>query len=275
MCADRDREVVTRAPAGVEDRGMVENSSPAPARRAGSRAARAAAAGLAAAALLLVAGCGDEVTAGPASSPSVVTPSDAPSPSASPSPAPSPSAPSPSPEPSTEPEPEPSATDGPADETPAPGGGGEVPQEATTEQQESSGTGGALSVVEVRTARHEGFDRVVVELAAGPDAPADAAPGWFSRYTDEAVQETSLEPLDVDGEVYLDLFVRGLGYPFDTGVEELVGSTPGSGTSFVEEVYVGGVFEGQAQVVVGLSEEVPYTVSRLSDPPRVVVDLYG
>jgi hypothetical protein len=273
MCADRDREVVTSAPAGVEDRGMVENSSPAPARRAGSRAARAAAAGLAAAALLLVAGCGDDVTAGPASSPSVVTPSDAPSPSASPSPAPSPSAPSPSAEPSAEPQP--SATDGPADETPAPGGDGAVPEEATTGEQEASGTGGALSVVEVRTARHEGFDRVVVELAAGPDAPADAAPGWFSRYTDEAVQETSLEPLDVDGEVYLDLFVRGLGYPFDTGVEELVGSTPGSGTSFVEEVYVGGVFEGQAQVVVGLSEEVPYTVSRLSDPPRVVVDLYG
>jgi hypothetical protein len=39
------------------------------------------------------------------------------------------------------------------------------------------------------------------------------------------------------------------------------------------EVAIGGVFEGQKQVFLGLTEEVPVRVARFEGPERVVIDL--
>ncbi|WP_299036488.1 hypothetical protein [uncultured Pseudokineococcus sp.] len=245
-----------------------------------SRAARATASGAVAAGLLaLLLGCGgDGVTAGPAISPAAATTPRAPETTggaadagtaegttgAGEPDAPSTGAAS-TPVPSTTPASSP-ATDA-----------GATPEDLRAPQEHDAGTGtseqeavgGGLSVVDVRTGRHEGFDRVVLELA-GEDG---GEPGWHAHYVDEPTQDGSGAPLQVTGSSHLAVVVRGLGYPFETGQDEVLGSTSGEGTELVREVLVGGVHEGQAQVVVGLDEEAPYRITRLADPPRVVVDV--
>ncbi|MEJ5946009.1 hypothetical protein WDZ17_11975 [Pseudokineococcus basanitobsidens] len=252
---------------------------PAAARRRFSRAGGACLVGVL---LSGAAGCGGaEVTAGPAASAAV---SDSATPGA-PTPLPTSSSPAstspagpttdvdaaPTSGPGSRPTPSSTTTaalSGPAE---ADEDALDVPEGAGTAPSEQAAGGGPLSVVAVRSARHDGFDRVVLELAG--EEPGE--PGWYARYVDEPTQEASGAPLDVEGDAFLELSVRGTGYPFDTGQDELLGTVPGQGTDLVREVLVGGVFEGQAQVVVGLSEEVPYVVTRLQDPPRVVLDLVG
>lgn len=142
-------------------------------------------------------------------------------------------------------------------------------EDAGTGLSEAEATGGDLSVVDIRTARHGGFDRVVLDLAG----EGGGEPGWYARYVAEPVQEASGAPLEVTGSSSLAVAVRGLGQPFDTGQDELVGSRAGEGTELVREVLVGGVHDGRAQVVVGLDAEAPYRVVRLSGPPRLVIDV--
>jgi len=253
--------------------------------RTRTRAARAAVGGAVVTGfLVLLAGCGgDGVTAGPAASPvAATTPASTTTP---------PSTTTPTTETATTP-----TTGGTSAGSPssAPGDGGgaaapgpttappaapeeeaegslEPPRDAGTGPSEQEATGGGLSVVDVRTGRHDGFDRVVIELA-GEEGDE---PGWYARYVDEPTQEGSGAPLRVEGSSYLAVAVRGLGYPFDTGQDEVVGSFAGEGTAVVREVLVGAVVEGQAQVVLGLEAQAPYAITRLSDPPRVVVDVLG
>jgi len=235
-----------------------------------TRAARAAARGALAAGLLVsLAGCGgDDVTAGPAASPVAATTSATPAASASGATSAAPSTPAEATGPSATTAP---ATAAPADEDAGSAAGDDVapPLDAGTEPSEQEADGAGLSVVDVRTAPHDGFDRVVLELAGD----GGGAPGWFAHYVDDPAQQGSGTPLEVAGESHLEVVVRGLGYPFDTGQEELVGRTPGDGAQVVQEVLVGGVFEGQAQVVIGLDAQRPYSITRLADPPRVVVDV--
>jgi hypothetical protein len=49
-------------------------------------------------------------------------------------------------------------------------------------------------------------------------------------------------------------------------------AAPGE-AAVLTEVVVGGVYEGQKQVFLGLTEEVPVRVARFEDPERVVIDL--
>ncbi|MEJ5915561.1 AMIN-like domain-containing (lipo)protein [Pseudokineococcus sp. 1T1Z-3] len=227
---------------------------------AAPRRSRAGAACALAAALLLGAGCGGNgVTAGPAESAvaSTPAPTDVPTPEVAVSPTPS-----------TTPSQASASTPRP-DEEPSEEATG-LPEDATTGTSEQASGGGPMSVVAVRSARREGYDRVVLELAG-----EEGEPGWFVQYTDEPTQQGSGDPVEVQGAATLVVVVRGLGYPFETGQEEVLGAFPGQGTSVLQEMLVGGVYEGQGQVFLGLSQEVPYTVTRLQDPPRVVVDLYG
>ncbi|WP_298802830.1 hypothetical protein [uncultured Pseudokineococcus sp.] len=252
-------------------------TGPRPAARGTVRRTRVGRAAAAAAALaLLAAGCGDDVTAGPASSSPVAASSpvsDATAATGAPTTDPSATGSTTEDRGTTDP----MTTDGSASSAPTSEDGvdaaGEPLADVGTAPSEEAATGAGLSVVDVRTGRHEGFDRVVVELAGDPAG----LPGWYAHYVDEPSQQGSGEPVAVEGERFLEVVVRGLGYPFDTGQEELVGSVDGQGTALVREVRAGGVFEGQAQVLVGLdaAADAPYRVTRLSDPPRVVVDVLG
>ena len=133
--------------------------------------------------------------------------------------------------------------------------------------------GGPLSVVAVRVGNHDGYDRVVIELQAKDGVRAEA--GWRAEYTDTPTEDGSGAPIEVEGQSALVLSVRGVGYPFDTGVEEYSGPerVAGRGTQVVTEVVMGSVYEGQYQVTIGVQQRSAYRVLQLQDPTRVVVDI--
>ena len=151
---------------------------------------------------------------------------------------------------------DPSATSFPADTRPADGG---------------HGSGNGLGLVGVRTSRHDGYDRVVF------DFDGTGTPGWRVSYWKRPVSDGSGEPVVLEGEVYLQVILRGLGLPFDTGIEPFGDDTtrvPGTGTQGVAEIAPGGVFEGDQLAYIGLTgAKRPFRAFVLADPARVVVDV--
>lgn len=138
-----------------------------------------------------------------------------------------------------------------------------------TGRVEEESSGGPLSVVAVRAARQDGYDRVVFEL----DGREAGAPGWTVEYVDDPRRDGSGEPVEVKGEATLVVLIRGTGYPFDTGVEEAGKAAVSGDVEVVQDVVLGSVFEGVYEAFIGLSAERPFTVFRLADPARLVVDI--
>ena len=123
-----------------------------------------------------------------------------------------------------------------------------------------------LAVAGVRVGNHEGFDRVVVDLAG------DGDPGWFVDYTPTPLQATIGRPLPVSGSAFLNVNVDGTVYPGELGLDE-TGVEHLSPTSNIVDVASGGTYEGRSQIVVGLRAEAPYSVQVLEDPKRLVIDI--
>jgi len=132
----------------------------------------------------------------------------------------------------------------------------------------SAGSGIGLSVVDVRVGEHDGYDRVVFELGG------NGTVGWRVGYDDDPRRQGSGDEVELEGDATLAVVLEGVGYPFDTGVEEYGGPRQLSpGQPSVREVAIGGVFEGYFDAFVGVEERRPFRVTRLDGPLRVVVDI--
>ncbi|MCF6509662.1 hypothetical protein E9549_20020 [Blastococcus sp. MG754426] len=172
---------------------------------------------------------------------------------------------------STAPLPAPTST-APGDGAPTTGGSGAdaspFPADTRPDTGEPS-AGSAVTVTDVRTARHDGFDRVVFEV------DGTGSPGWDVRYVDEATSQGSGAVVPVEGDAVLQVTITGVGLPTDTGIEEYDGSDPlpGTGTEVVTEVVWDTTFEGTSVAFVGTTSQVPFRAYLLEDPARVVVDL--
>ena len=141
---------------------------------------------------------------------------------------------------------------------------------STDSQRADASADAHLTVTGLRVGGQDGYDRVVYELGG------TGVPGWTVRYADLAVQEGSGEAIPMAGNAILEVLITGSGYPFDTGVAEYDGPNPlpGEGSELVTETRISGVFEGTTQSFIGLeSGGHPFTVSTLSDPTRLVVDI--
>jgi hypothetical protein len=187
-------------------------------------------------------------------------PEDDPSPSATPPTSPTPPAPTgpvASPDPVPLPDPEP-----PAEESP-------FPADRSVDTAEPSGRV-ALSPTDLRFGVHEGYDRVVLDLAG------EGSPGWRAEYVDDPTQMAAGGPVYLPGEAYLLLLVEGVIYPTEPGAVEFEGprSILPQSAGVVQEVRYGAMFEGQLEIWVGLSSEQPFRVFRLEDPTRVVLDMH-
>jgi hypothetical protein len=126
-----------------------------------------------------------------------------------------------------------------------------------------------VTVTDVRTGRHDGFDRVVFEV------DGIGRPGWDVRYVASASGQASGEGIPVAGDATLQVTITGVGYPTETGTEEYDGSQPlaGNGTEVVTEVVWDSTFEGTSVAFVGARQTTPFRVYLLEDPGRVVVDV--
>lgn len=161
-----------------------------------------------------------------------------------------PSTDAPTDEPSTAPEPTDAPSFGPA---------------GTAQSAEPSGD--LLLPVGLRVGDHEGFDRVVVELAG------EGTPGWQVEYVDEAIEDGRGGRVDVDGEAILSVYVSGTRYP-DEGEEHYVPGAPLEGPDVIEEVHYLGTFEGLTQLFIGVDDgPAEYRVFTLADPARLVIDV--
>lgn len=176
-------------------------------------------------------------------------------------------------EPTTEPTGEPTASPEPSTDAPTdtPTGGPEPTDgpafgpAGTAQSAEPSGD--LLLPVGLRVGDHEGFDRVVVELAG------EGVPGWQVEYVDEAIEDGRGERVDVDGEAILSVHVSGTRYP-DEGEEHYVPGEPLEGPDVVEEVHFLGTFEGLTQLFIGVDDgPADYRVFTLADPARLVIDV--
>jgi hypothetical protein len=92
---------------------------------------------------------------------------------------------------------------------------------------------------------------------------------------DQANSQGSGDPVDVDGNAVLQVSITGVGYPYDTGLEEYSGPNPlaVADTENVREVVFDATFEGATVAFIGTSASTPFRVSALENPGRVVVEI--
>lgn len=136
---------------------------------------------------------------------------------------------------------------------------------------EPTGTDTLLTVTDIRTGVHPGFDRVVFDL----DGTGTGTPGWDVRYVPEAVDDGSGHPVDVAGDSILAVRISGTAAPTDSGVPG-ADRTPirPAGAEAVEEIRYRSWFEGYSTAFVGIDgAERPFRAFLLTDPVRVVLDV--
>lgn len=170
---------------------------------------------------------------------------------------------------SQEPTSDASTTDAPTTDTPAddPTEGGPAFPENTADQTAQNSGEWDLVLMDVRVAEHESFDRIVLEFTG------TGIPGWAVNYVDEAVLDGSGEVVTLGGDAVLDIYASGTTWPASDYYSGPSQFEPENGGD-VNDVHVGGTFEGYTQVLAGIDgAPVPFRVFALSDPSRLVVDV--
>lgn len=174
---------------------------------------------------------------------------------------------------STDPSSTPSTSEG---ETSEPGGttttaaltfeGGDLDPKSA----EPDGTGTA-QLVGVRVAQQDGFARFVLVF------DGEERPGYDVSWVDGPVTEdASGDPVDLEGGAFLQVLVQpATGYDLEAGQPTYLGPTrlgapEGSGLTDIVRT---GDFEALLTWVVGADERVPFAVSTLGSPSRLVIDI--
>ena len=124
---------------------------------------------------------------------------------------------------------------------------------------------------EIRTGTHPCYERVVLELQGEGEMP-----GYRVEYVADPVKSSPSDlEVDVAGDATLVLSVavwmttmEGEGYE---GPDRI---TP-SNVELIEELRLIENFEGMHQWAIGLDRERPFSVTTLTGPPRIVVDIAG
>ena len=122
----------------------------------------------------------------------------------------------------------------------------------------------ALALTGIRAATHEGFTRVVLEFTG------KGTPGvWSAAWTDEAVEQGRGLPIQVEGQVVLDLVIDGTPMtatenPYPSGMHTRAGDL---------DVVSDGTFEDNTHVVIGAPAARQFQIGFLSDPVRMVIDV--
>ena len=125
-----------------------------------------------------------------------------------------------------------------------------------------------LQIEDVRAGSHEGVDRVVVELSG------TGTPDVLAGYTADPRQQASGLPLVPAGNAYFELIIQGVPWSMGLSDADLAKADPaGVAAGGIQEIADGGIFEADAQYIVGLNAQRPYNLYLLENPTRVVVDL--
>lgn len=146
-----------------------------------------------------------------------------------------------------------------------------VPFVAATETVTIEGDRSAF-LDDLRVARHDGFDRVVLQFA-------DQVPAPFPiRYLDEAPSEDCVFDKPTGAAVLHMRIPRATG--FDTSADPPRKYYDGpqtvrGDTSVVTETVITCDFEMVLTVAIGVRQRAPFRVTQLENPPRLVIDVQG
>jgi hypothetical protein len=124
----------------------------------------------------------------------------------------------------------------------------------------------APTLVDVRAGRHPDFDRVVFEFRG-------AVPQHRIDYVDQLVQDGSGDPVAVDGAADLEVVFQGANAHDVDGTPTVSPRRFSPGLPAVKELAQVGDFEAVVSYGIGVDRERPITVSTLSGPSRLVVDI--
>lgn len=134
--------------------------------------------------------------------------------------------------------------------------------------------GTSTPVTNVRTGRHDCYDRFVIDV---PGAGAGQL-GFSVGYVDQLEQDASGRPIPVGGGAILDVRVNAPAYDPETGASTYPGRVaqplPGvnlTGYSTFRDTRYAGSFEGVTQFGLGVRARLPFRVLRLAG--ALVVDV--
>lgn len=152
---------------------------------------------------------------------------------------------------------------------------GEFSLDAVETEGFPAGGQDVISLVDVRVAGQEGFDRIVLEFEGDGMSP------YRVGYVDPPVlQDGSGNEVDIPGEAFLELrLTAASGVTFDTDSDEgfeLTYDGPERVTAdgaLITEAVRTGDFEATLTWTVGLEERAPFSVTVLESPLRLVVDV--
>ena len=184
--------------------------------------------------------------------------------------------------PTTSPSPSASATTGTATPTGSatpsgttPSGTASVPAGFSVDEVRSPGypnLGGDLGAIGlVRVGRHTGYDRVVWQF------PGSGRPSFQVHYVDQPLADGSGDVVDVRGDAYLEVMISSVGIPPANAPRPGNASAASlAGTVIAQARPVYGGFEAVGQTFVGVRDrQRPFKVSVLTNPTRLVVDVYS
>ncbi|MGI8830828.1 MAG: AMIN-like domain-containing (lipo)protein [Candidatus Limnocylindria bacterium] len=133
---------------------------------------------------------------------------------------------------------------------------------------EDDGSAAVANIVDVRVGTHDGYDRVVFEFEQGtPDLTLDSATPPFTA-------DASGQPIDVSGDSFLSLTMRGGTKQTDDGTSSYDGPTEfDPDFSTLINLVEGGDFERQSTWYLGLAAESCVRLIVLDGPPRIAIDI--
>ena len=141
--------------------------------------------------------------------------------------------------------------------------------EWTTEPKDVDRSIPQIAVVdELRTGRHQGYDRFVVEFQN------DVIPGYQVSYLNEDPFECgSGEPVNMAGDAVLEIRLEPARGHNEQGQSTVDHAERQFDLPILQEAEVSCDFEGMFTALLGLQERVQFRVSELQEPARLVVDL--
>jgi hypothetical protein len=122
------------------------------------------------------------------------------------------------------------------------------------------------TLVDVRVGRHPGFDRVVFEFRGG-------LPDHRVSYVDQLVEDGSGRPVSVAGAADLQVVFQAANAHEEDGSPSVSPRRFSPGLPAVKEVAQVGDFEAVVTYGIGIDRRRPITVSTLSGPSRLIIDV--
>lgn len=125
------------------------------------------------------------------------------------------------------------------------------------------------AMTSIRTGNHTGFDRVVLDLTAGP------APAVSYRLTDELTTDPSGEVVWLTGQYFVEVTATPAAAHDENGTPTYTGPQKFRTRDLanVMAVAVTGDFEGHLSVGLGVRSRTAVNVFTLTAPNRVVIDV--